>query len=64
MSTTSKVIYSMQVLERVPKDTCSDIEPIGSIFLPLKPYRGFDASFNYFLLKPICLKVERNNISV
>jgi hypothetical protein len=30
---------------------------------PSKPYNGFDASFNYFLSKPICLKAERNRIS-
>jgi hypothetical protein len=50
-------------LKRLLKDTGSNIEPTGSILLPPKPYRGFDASFNCFLLKPICLKVERNNIS-
>jgi hypothetical protein len=63
MSTTSKVMYSVQALDMVPKDTSSDMEPTGSIFFPPKPYSGFDASFNYFLLKPICSKVERNSIS-
>jgi hypothetical protein len=28
----------------------------------LKAYRGFGASFNCFLLRPIYSKVERNNI--
>jgi hypothetical protein len=63
MSTMSKVMYSVQALDRVPKDKGSDIEPTGLIFFPLKPYIGFIASFNYFLLKHICSKVERNNIS-
>jgi hypothetical protein len=62
MSTTSKNIYSVRALERLSKDTGNDIELIGSIFLPPKSYRGFDASLNYFLLRPICSKVERNTI--
>jgi hypothetical protein len=63
MSTTSKDMYSVWALDRVPKDTCSDMEPTGSIFFQPKPYNDFNASFNCFLLKPICSKVERNNIS-
>jgi hypothetical protein len=47
MSTMSKVMYSVQALDRVLKDTGSDIEPTGSICYPLKLYNGFDASFNY-----------------
>jgi hypothetical protein len=49
MSTMSKVMYSVQALDKLPKDTGNDMVPIGSIFLPPKPYRGFDASFNYYL---------------
>jgi hypothetical protein len=62
MSTTSEVMYSVQAFVRVPKDTSRDMDPTGSIFFLPKPYNGFDASFNYFLLKPICSKVERNSI--
>jgi hypothetical protein len=63
MSMTSKVMYSVRALDKVPEDTGNNIEPTGSIFFPPKPYNGFDASFNYLLLKPICSKVDRNNIS-
>jgi hypothetical protein len=59
MSTTLKVMYSVQVLKRLLEDTGSDIEPISSIFLPLKPYRGFDASFNCFLPKPHLLEARK-----
>jgi hypothetical protein len=31
MSTTSKVMYSVRALDKVLKDTSSDMEPIGSI---------------------------------
>jgi hypothetical protein len=63
MSTTSKVMYSVLALDKVPKDTGSGMEPTSSIFLPQKSYNGFNASFNYFLLKLICSKVERNSVS-
>jgi hypothetical protein len=63
MSTTSKVMYSVRVLRRLLKDTCNDMDPIGSILLPPKPYRCLDASFSCFLSKPICSKVKRNRIS-
>jgi hypothetical protein len=52
----------VRALDKVQKDTGSDMEPTGSIFFLPKPYNSFDASFNYFLLKPISSKVERNNI--
>jgi hypothetical protein len=55
-------MYMVRALDKVLKDTGSDMEPTGSIFFLPKPYSGFDASFNYFLPKPICLKVERNSI--
>jgi hypothetical protein len=63
MSTTSKVTYSVWAFDKVPKDTGRDMEPTSSILFLPKPYSTFDASFNCFLLKPICSKVERNNIS-
>jgi hypothetical protein len=63
MSMTSKVMYSVRALDKVPKDTGNDIEPTGSIFFLPKLYNGFDASFNYLMLKPISSKVDRNNIS-
>jgi hypothetical protein len=34
MATTSKVIYSVRALDKVPKDMGNDMEPIGSIFFP------------------------------
>jgi hypothetical protein len=63
MSTRSKVMYSVWAFDNMPKDTGSDMELSGSVFFPMKPYNDFDTSFNYFLLKPICSKVEKNNIS-
>jgi hypothetical protein len=53
MSTTSKVTYLVLAFCRLPKDTGSDMEPMGSILLPPKPYSGFIASFNCFLSNPI-----------
>jgi hypothetical protein len=63
MSTTSKVMYSVQAFDKVSKDTDRDMEATGSIFFQLKPYIGFDASFNCFFLKPIYSKVERDSTS-
>jgi hypothetical protein len=63
MSTTSKVMYLVRVLDKVLKYIGSDMEPNSSIFFPPKPYSAFYASFNYFLPKPICSKVERNSTS-
>jgi hypothetical protein len=55
-------MYLVWAFDKVPKDTCSDMEPTGSIFFPPKPYNDFDASFHYFLMKPISSEVERNSI--
>jgi hypothetical protein len=57
-----KSMYSVRVLEGLPKDTGREMEPIGSFFLPPKPYRDFGDSFSWLLLRPFCSKVERNNI--
>jgi hypothetical protein len=36
MSTMSKDIYSVWAFDSMPKDTGRDMDPIGSIFFPLK----------------------------
>jgi hypothetical protein len=62
MSTTSKVIYSMQGFLGLPKDTRSVMAPMGSILFLLKPWRGFDGSLSCFQSNPILLKVARKRI--
>jgi hypothetical protein len=50
MSTTSKVMYSMQGFFGVPNDMGRVMTLTGSIIFPLKPYRSFVGSLSCFLV--------------